>query len=121
MTAIASTRATGAEMLAKETVSEPIRARMLHAASSVGDRKKIQAKQTKFTVRKTRKVLRQAPSSGLVVPWNARVTARPQPCSRPQMTKFQLAPCQSPPSSIVTIRFRYVKIFHFDRNPGSEK
>src|SRR5262249_48253898 len=110
-----------AEMFANETVSEPIRPRMFHAASSVGDRKKIHAKQTKFTVRKTRNVLRQGPSSGLVVPWNARVTDRPRPCSSPQITKFQLAPCQSPPSSIVRIRFRYVKIFHFERSPGSEK
>src|ERR1035438_1930880 len=35
-------------------------------------------------------------------------TAKAQPWSPPQTTKFQLAPCQRPPSNIVRNRFRYV-------------
>src|SRR5881396_3390721 len=120
---MASTIATGAGMFSNETVSEPMRPRMFSAASSVGDRKKIQAKQTKLIVRKIRAILRQ-PSSVFLPPetlCQARVAASPAPCSKPQITKFQLAPCHRPPSSIVRMRFEYVKIFHLDRNPGSEK
>src|SRR5262245_30988000 len=120
---MASTIATGGGMFANETVSEPIRSRMFIAAWSVGARKKIQAKQTKFTVTKIRAILRQAPST-LPPPeklCQARVAASPTPCSNPQITKFQLAPCHRPPSSMVRIRFEYVKTFHLDRNPGSEK
>src|SRR5260370_25252643 len=108
-------------MLSKEMVSEPIRFRIFTAASNVGERKKIQVKQTKFTVTKTFAILREPAASGADFLWKARDTASPTPCSRPQMTKFQLAPCQSPPSSMVTMRLKYVKIFHFDRKPGSEK
>lgn len=32
-------------------------------------------------------------------------TVRPSPCSPPQITKVQAAPCQSPPSSMVANRF----------------
>src|SRR5689334_20521474 len=35
-------------------------------------------------------------------------TASDMPCMAPQMIKFQLAPCQKPPSSIVVNRFRLV-------------
>ncbi len=100
-----------------------MRLKILIAASSVGDRKKIQAKHTKFRVATMRPILRQ-PSAGFlppVTPCQARVAASPAPCSSPQITKFQLAPCHSPPSSIVRMRFQYVNIFHFERKPGSEK
>src|SRR5262249_28781469 len=100
---MASTIATESEIFAKEIVSEPIRRRISSAASSVGDRKKIQAKQTKFTVIKIRAILRH-PSAGFLPPdklCQALVVARATPCSRPQITKFQLAPCHRPPSSIV--------------------
>ena len=33
----------------------------------------------------------------------------PAPCIPPHTTKVQLAPCHNPPSSIVSIRFRYVR------------
>ena len=33
-----------------------------------------------------------------------RTMTSPRPCSAPQMTKFQLAPCQRPPMIIVTTR-----------------
>ena len=34
--------------------------------------------------------------------WKKRVTARPKPCSAPHTMNVQLAPCHSPPSSIVS-------------------
>lgn len=37
----------------------------------------------------------------------------PRPCQNPQNTKFQLAPCQSPPKSMVSMRLMYVRTFPF--------
>src|SRR5260370_32424478 len=98
--------ATGFEIFSKEMVSGAIRFRILTAAWSVGDRKKIQVKQTKFTVTKMRTILRQPAAGVRDLLWKARVIARALPCSNPQIAKFQLAPCQSPPSVMVTMRLK---------------
>ena len=37
--------------------------------------------------------------------WNKWLMLRKRPCNPPQKTKFQLAPCQNPPKSMVSIRF----------------
>src|SRR3954452_19453937 len=116
--------AKAAEMLAVENVSDARRSRMAIAAAKLGARKKIQAKQTKFAVTKMRRTRATGFSDGLALfrnTWNARCNARATPCSNPQIAKFQLAPCHKPPSSIVITRFEYVKIFHLERRPGSEK
>ena len=51
-------------MLSNEIVSEPMRFRIVIAASRVGDRKKIQVKHTKFTVTNIFAILRQ-PTAGV--------------------------------------------------------
>src|SRR6478609_2670244 len=111
-------------MLAVENVREPMRFKTSTATANDVARKKIQAKHTNCTVMNVRATRDHhfVDGRGLPrIPWTARVIASPHPCSRPQTAKFQLAPCHSPPITIVTIRFVYVKIFHFDRRPGSEK
>src|SRR5262249_28148179 len=96
----------GAGIFARENVKEPRRPSTFSAASSVEERKKIQAKQTKFTVKKIR-AMRGQPPSLLRFPvklCQARVTASAAPCSSPQIIKFQLAPCHKPASSMVRTR-----------------
>src|SRR5579872_2329654 len=100
------TMATGFETFSKEMVSEAMRFRIPMAASSVGARKKIQVKQTKFTVTKIRAILRQPGAGVRDLLWKARVMASAAPCSNPQIAKFQLAPCQRPPSVMVKTRLK---------------
>ena len=42
--------------------------------------------------------------AGIRAAFQIRPATSPMPCQTPQIMKVQLAPCQSPPSAIVTIR-----------------
>ena len=72
-----------------------------------GARKNTHAKVTKWKVRSTptqRGTLSSHVQRAIfLAAWTADT---PMLCSNPQMTKFQLAPCQRPPSNIVIIKLR---------------
>ena len=68
-------------------------------------RKKIHPKQTTWNV--SRRPSHTAPRERGAQP-TARSTASPRPWIPPQATNVHAAPCQSPPSSIVRSRLRYV-------------
>src|SRR5580704_6275038 len=107
-----------------DRVPEKICEKMSRAFATLEARKKIQPAKTKWNVPSARPNRAAGRSESLALPRNTchqRCTASPQPCQRPQIRKVQLAPCQSPPMAMVITRFKYVKIFHFDRRPGKEK
>src|SRR5207244_11897941 len=90
-----------------------------HAFENECARKKTQAKQVRLKTRNTRSVirsqskdLRRAGDPSLRSGWrrpSIRSATRYVPCNAPQKTNVQLAPCQSPPRSMVIIRLRYVR------------
>src|SRR3984893_9772311 len=55
------------------------------------------------------RVVGWAQASGPVLVLNQRSMARKLPCSPPQATNVQLAPCHRPPSSMVIIRLTEVR------------
>jgi alginate O-acetyltransferase complex protein AlgI len=78
-------------------------------------RKKIHAKQTTWKVR-----TRPSHTCARVCGFHpvARSTARPSPWMPPHTTKVHAAPCQRPPSNIVSSRLRYVKMRPFRFPPS---
>ena len=106
----ARTASTRGERFTWPSVACPRRERRSVACPSVGARKKTQATQTYWKVRNT--LSGPKPSRPRSVSPNRRchirVPASATPWSPPQITKFHDAPCHSPPSSNVIIKFRNV-------------
>src|ERR1035438_7129104 len=97
--AINSTPSTIGVRLSVDQVSAPRLRRMASAFSSVLARKKIQVKQTKLNVaRPPSNLAHQWGEGNLRHSFQAKTTPSANPCSTPQMRKFQEIPCQSPPS-----------------------
>ena len=90
-----------------------IRLKYSHAVGQVWARKKIQPTNTTLKVKKRAKMFQIGgkyrfvfkPASGSQC-FQIRWVARAQPCSPPQNTKFQLAPCHNPHNNMVASRLK---------------
>ena len=111
-------------MTSGEASPQPVKRPVIRsqAVAKLSARKKIHARQTTLNV--SRRMTMRAPSSvsrGSTYPGRSRrqrSNASPTPWMPPQTMNVHPAPCQSPPSSIVSIRFRYVISLPFRLPPS---